>query len=111
MAHGDCLGREAAVRTGLEQCSGEIVFLRDERPGLAVDGIPKLWRAAQEHPVAADRSETPSGAKWARFSAGHTTRQAGYLMIDRRSAEPAHGPSRPAPPNFLARLRTFALGE
>ena len=33
-----------------------------------------------------------------------------YRMIDRGSHEP-HGPSRPGRPNYLSRLKEFALGE
>lgn len=109
--HGECLGREAAVRTGLEHSSGEIVFFRDESSGLAIDGVPKLWRAACEHPVAAGRSQMPDAARQTWIGAPHSAPGPGYQMIDRRTAAATVGPSRPVRPNFLSRLRHFALGE
>jgi len=62
------LGREAAIRTGLERSRGEVVVLRDGCPG-------------------------------------------GFRVIERRLRGPRHVPSRPARPNFLRRLKSFALGE
>ncbi len=111
VCHGEYLGREAAIRTGLQHSSGEIVFLRDEHSGLAIDGVPKLWRAACEHGTKTDRPDTPTDRKWARFSTRHATRRAGYQMIDRRTMENVHGLSKPIRPNFLAKLREFTLGE
>lgn len=109
--HGDCLGREAAVRTGLRHSSGDVVFVREESSGLAVDGIPRLWRAAHEHELVADRAASSSRSTWARFSAGHPARRGGYRMIDRSLMEPRHGSSRPSRPNYLAKFKDFALGE
>jgi len=34
-----------------------------------------------------------------------------YRIIDRRHLQASHGPSRPARPNYLGRLKEFALGE
>ena len=34
-----------------------------------------------------------------------------FRMIEQPAREPAHAHSRPAEPNFLRRLKTFALGE
>lgn len=109
--HGKSLGREAAIRTGVQQSSGEIIFLPDESPSPAVDGIPRLWRAADGQAVVAGRSPVAVGRKWNRISPGHQLPQAGYQMIERRTIEQTHGPSRPERPNYLARLKSFALGE
>ncbi len=64
--HGERLGRESAVRTGLRHSSGRAVLVFDET--------------------------CPSA-------------------IDRRTREKLHGPSQPARPNFLARLKDFAIEE
>ena len=111
LRHGKRLGREAAIRTGLGQSSGEIIFLPDETSGPAVDVIAKLWRAADERELLPGRSAAPTGGKWSRFSARHPAHSAGYKMIDRRTMEQIHGPSRPSRPNYLARLKGFVMGE
>jgi glycosyltransferase involved in cell wall biosynthesis len=61
--HGTAQGREAAIRTGLEQSEGDIVMLRDN--------------------------------------------QRGFFVLDRQQSRG----SRPARPNYLARLKQFAFGE
>ncbi len=35
----------------------------------------------------------------------------GFRVIERRTRQPRHFPSRPAKPNFLRKLKSFALGE
>lgn len=109
--HGRCLGREAAIRTGLQRSSGEIVFVPDESGCSPVDGIPRLWHAASRPQPVADRPPVPTTRKWTHFSPEHGIRRAGYQMIDRRTMEPPHGSSQPSRPNYLARFKDFALGE
>lgn len=111
VCHGEHLGRETAIRTGLRHSRGEIILLRNEGCGLAPDGIAKLWRAACEHQVGAEHPATPTGPAGSRFDAGRSGRGAGYQIIDRRSIEQIHTSSQPARPNYLAKLRDFALGE
>ncbi len=109
--HGMHLGHEAAIRTGLKRSCGEIIFVPDETGGSAVDGIPRLWHAANQRRRGSDYSPAPTSGKWNRFSAGHPVVQAGYRMIDRRTIEQSHGSSQPNRPNYLAKLKRFALGE
>jgi glycosyltransferase involved in cell wall biosynthesis len=109
--HGQCLGCEAAVRTGLQRSSGEIVFVRDESGGPAIDGIPQLWRAAKQPELVFNDSASPSKRKWSRFSPGHAVRRAGYQMIDRPTLERMHGLGQPTRPNYLTRMKDFALEE
>lgn len=109
--HGKCLGREAAIRTGLQRSSGEMICLPEEGCSSAVDGIARLWRSATRQGRPASRPQVAIGRKWTRFSSGHQVPPAGYQMIDRRTIEQMHGGSGPNRPNSLARLKSFALGE
>ena len=109
--HGRCRGREAAVFTGLKQSSGQIIFVPDETGSSAVDEIPRLWHAANRQQLAPGHSRVTLSHKWAQISAGHPVSQAGYRMIDRRTLERLHGSSQPNRPDYLARLKNFALGE
>ncbi|MCD4727013.1 MAG: hypothetical protein K8R46_05100, partial [Pirellulales bacterium] len=34
-----------------------------------------------------------------------------FRVVERRTRQPRHFPSRPAQPNFLRKLKSFALGE
>jgi hypothetical protein len=65
--HSTPQGREAAIRTGLQQSRGELVVLRDGKGGFSV------------------------------------------IQRRRQPSEPVH--SHPARPNYLDRLKQFALGE
>ena len=107
--HGKCLGHEAAIHEGLKRSSGEIIFVPDETGRTPVEGIPGLWYAA--HQPAAGHSLAARGPKWTRFSARHSIGQTGYRIIDRRTIDRRRGPSQPSRPNYLARLKSFALGE
>ncbi|MHC4179319.1 MAG: glycosyltransferase family 2 protein [Planctomycetota bacterium] len=109
--HGRCLGREAAIRTGLKRSSGDVIFVPDDSGSSAIDGIPRLWHEASQPHRVPDRPRVPIARKWTRFSAGHAISQAGYQMIDRQTMEELHGSSQPNRPNYLARLKNFALGE
>ncbi len=115
--HSQRMGWDSAVRTGLQQSSGEIVLLREEGSGACVDEIAKLWHAAHAEPDEdrsenEDRPEKLIRGKKTRLSAGHTTQHAGYRMIDRRLDGPTHSPSQPIRPNyFLNRIRKLAIDE
>jgi glycosyltransferase involved in cell wall biosynthesis len=65
--HGETMGEEAAIRTGLRCCTGDLVVLRDEAGG--------------------------------------------FRRIDRLDPPPTAAPSHPRRPNYLDRLKAFALGE
>jgi glycosyltransferase involved in cell wall biosynthesis len=96
--HGAHLGREAAIRSGLSHARGEVVLVRDEQ-GMAPSEIARRWRAAERGGSALDGAG-PGTAE---------PRHAGYRILRRA---PAHAPGGgPGRPNYLARLRAFALGE
>ncbi len=111
LRHGRRRGHEAAIRTGLEQSSGEMILLRDETSEMVTDGIVRLWQAAQQREIVLTRPQSPGGPKWTRLSGGHAADRAGFQMIDRQTLERLHGWGRPTRPNYLARLKGFALGE
>jgi glycosyltransferase involved in cell wall biosynthesis len=105
------LGRQAAIRAGLAHSSGELVFVPDEIDAPPVEGIRRLWHSARRHQPGP--SHLPAHPARERSGAGAEQRpaQCGYQMIDRRALERSHGLSRPSRPNYLSRLRDFALGE
>jgi len=83
LRHGQQLGREAAIRTGLNRSSGEVILLCDHATGSRNprhDGVAMKTRV-------------------------------GYHMIDRRTMERVHRGSRPGRPNYLGLIRDTALGE
>lgn len=106
--HGRQLGRNAAIRTGLEQSSGEIVFLHDDEQGSAVDGLGKLWKSACQHGARPDRDLQSPGHTWSRFSRGHETTRGGYQMFDRQAIEQLHCAGQPARPNYMGRQEDAA---
>ena len=92
--HGHRLGRDAAIRTGLEQSSGEIIFLHDDEEGSTVDGLGKLWDSACQSGAESDRA-------WSRFSRGHETTRGGYQMFERKTIEQLHRAGQPSRPNYM----------
>jgi hypothetical protein len=110
-------GREAAIRTGLEQSQGEVVLVRDEGWGTPLCGLHKLWRAILGHVVAnppARKTSAPRGLQHLAWS-GH--RRPGFRLLrrevvasDTAAAAIDSTPQRstlpgPTRPNFLARRR------
>lgn len=75
--HGQPLGRDEAIRTGLRHGAGQWVVLGDELGELSGRGRPN---------------------------------HRGLRMLDRRIVENLHE-HQPQRPNYLTRLRQFALGE
>jgi glycosyltransferase involved in cell wall biosynthesis len=111
LRHGRRLGRDAAICTGLNNSTGEIIFLRDEVAGVAVDSLARLWRSEQRRQGSTRPDSASQGDRWTRFSGGHAIGRGGYRMVDRETLERRHRSSRPAGPNYMTKLREFALGE
>ncbi len=111
--HDEHLGRDAAICSGIEQSSGDIIFVRDETCDPATHDIVRLWFQAggRQQPLVEPVSQSSSDGKWTRISAGHEIYRAGYRMIDRRAFEAASAESRPNRPNYMTRLKKFTLGE
>lgn len=104
-------GREAAVRTGLRHCRGEVVFVEEADTSPALEGIRSLWQTADEHAEVAVSAPPRTSSAASQATTGRIRRLAGYQMIDLRESRPGHHPSQPARPNFLSRLKRFALNQ
>jgi len=97
---GESSSREAAMRTGLEQSTGEVVFLQEDTAGSRIDDIHRLWRAVSED-----------------LPACRLPMQSGYRLVRRakpeQSATKADRPQtcRPAQPNYLARFKNVSLND
>lgn len=109
--HGERLGREAAIRSGLSHARGDIVLLRDDEDGMVPAEVVRWWRSAEEATAdrgsgVARRIDPPSHSNSAprRSARYRVLRRAGGRVAPPHSA----GPNRP---NYLARLKAFALGE
>ena len=119
--HGISRGSAAAVQSGLQRSSGEVICVKDERGGLPLDQVPTMWRAmdkaaAAAHPTTGRPLSGLVSARRRRALAG------GFQIIHRKaigplgeisahvcdgelSATAAACPSRPARPNFLRAAR------
>lgn len=90
--HSRRLGREAAMRTGLANTSGDLILFRDADCRVELDDLPKLWRKIHEYEVVVER--VPGGALGSlpRLPAppGHGWQGAepGLQLIWRRTLEP-----------------------
>ncbi len=111
LRHGEQRGRDSAIRTGLEHSSGEMILLRDETPSMAIDGIVKLWRAAEHHEKLLEAPKKIDDPEKSRYADRYAADRAGFQMIDRGTMEKIHARSRPSRPNYLSKLTDFALGE
>lgn len=109
LRHGVPQGRDAAISTGLRHSTGEIIVLRDETGGLGTAEIRRAWQAADEN-MPAERTAPPETRRL-RWQPRHEARRGGYQLLDRRTLEQMQGWSRPARPNYLARLRDLVLDE
>jgi glycosyltransferase involved in cell wall biosynthesis len=108
LRHGTPQGRDAAIGAGLRHSTGEVIVLRDEHGELGAAEIRRAWQAADENAVSLTAN---SDARRLRWQPPHEDRRGGYRMLDRRTLEQMQGWSRPARPNYLARLRDLVLDE
>jgi GT2 family glycosyltransferase len=114
--HGASRGTAAAVQTGFEHSSGEVICVRVDRGGLPLDQVPKMWRAMHKAAAAQDAAGGPlSGSVSARR---RPAVPGGFALIHRKAigpagqiaphfsdGEPSACPSRPGRPNFLRASR------
>ncbi len=115
--HGTPRGSAAAVQTGFQRSSGEVICVRDERGGLPLDQVPKMWRAM--HKAAATQGATGRTLSGPLPARRRPALPGGFQMIHRKAIGPlgeiaahlgdgepsAACPSRPARPNFLRAAR------
>lgn len=112
VCQGQSAGRDAAVRTGLQQSRGEVVLLHEEKGGTPMEEIVWLWRATSPKgrfflpPQTGHSSVTPGTAFAARAA-----KRRGYRMLDRKILDEPAPASRPVRPNYLAKLKEFAFSE
>ncbi len=157
-------GRAEAIRSGLAEACGEAIFFQDARCSLAIDELPKLWKAASRHeivvgcgrdragvsgPVGGGSAKAPGnfqivgravlrriapalndeerlcellarlGLPWHEISVRDRGRDRELWRGEAQSAQasparadrPETRSGRPKRPNYLERLREFALGE
>jgi hypothetical protein len=146
--HSQRRGLGQAIRTGLAQTDGEMVFVHDTHPDMEPADLPKLWQQGFDREVLlARRLATPRGRHrdaWLMrlfaFAASSgpaplAERHSGFHMFPRESLEelrdaaiaasqapavskkltradrPIDPASSLARPNFLGRLKRFALEE
>ena len=110
IAHAAQLGREEAIRSGLRQTRGEVVLVREETGGMAPDEIARWWRAAEHHEPLSTEGARPSTWRSVHAAAPSGPARPGYRVFRRTHSAPPMA-SRPGRPNYLARLKSFALGE
>ena len=110
VSHGEPLGQAAALQSGLQCSSGEIVFLQDAERGLDVDQIDKLRRAV----AARDQTISRPSRLASRLDAGVARRgtdDLAPLAPSPRTDSPQSVPGKPKRPNYLTKIRDFAWGE
>ena len=115
--HAVHLGRAAAIGSGLDRSKGEIILVVDGDRRLPIERIQGRWQAMEEggrvpwEPAAPAESKRSGANRW---DAGSDV---GFQMFHRRAAvcpasdRPASGSGRLKRPNYLSRLKDFALGE
>ncbi|MEN6498480.1 MAG: glycosyltransferase [Thermoguttaceae bacterium] len=116
-------GRLASLRTGLQKSTGDVILLHDEGSGLSIKEVQTRWHVMRESALArrpSDAASRNASSLWP-----ETPTEESYQMIDRQAMRvildqadtptgreySAGGASRPRRPNYMARLREFALGE
>lgn len=123
VCRGRQMGRDAVIRQALDGVCGEVVLLWDAAGGVPIDGVHQLW-----HSAAGQSSVTSpvyqGGMRRLLHRAASLSGQGGYRLMERSAmappkpadarsrpwwVEPAQ--SQPRIPNFLARLKRFALEE
>lgn len=106
VSHSHPRGQRAALQSALRHSQGQTILLYDEAGELSLDELMRCWRAASarqslpEPPQSNTQSRQPACAPRSRFR-----------LTDRRSLEQAAACARPKRPNYLARIKAFALGE
>jgi glycosyltransferase involved in cell wall biosynthesis len=123
--HPVSLGIEESIQTGIDHTEGEIVLVGDQQHGMPADDLLKLWHmrlddasASLRRPAAAtiaDRLKawTPTSRGGSRnVSTLHVIQREAdeSLRIDRISTRRAET-RQPSRPNFLSKIKAFALGE
>ena len=86
--HGDRQGRAAALRSGVEQSEGDVLFVADDDCGLPMAEVAELWKAIDTHQVVLGRAVMPDEPK---SPAEKRAGKGGFQMIYREASEPLCG--------------------
>jgi glycosyltransferase involved in cell wall biosynthesis len=86
--HSVSRGRVAAIATGIERSTGEMLLLADEDCGLALDELGRLWQALEDHPLVLARPAPMASTEWI---APIPSRPGGLVMGHRESLQPLAG--------------------
>ncbi len=81
-------GRLAAIATGLEHSSGEILLLQDADCTVASDEICRMWQAIDAHEVVLGRPMQPIHWRWNCARSVGPENRGGFLMFHRRATDP-----------------------
>lgn len=111
LRHGESIGREAAIRIGLQQSDGQIVLVYGEAGGVAVDGIARLWRTAAAGSPIGPPTVLPGPHGRHPPAEESAAERRGFRIIDRRANQRPPRASGPTRPNYLSRLRDFVAEE
>jgi len=113
---GNLSSREAAIRTGLARSTGEIVMLGEDSSGFRIDEIHRVWQSIKSQQAAATAVRSPALQRLPTS----VTQSKGVRVIQKRGPagrtsesllHSENGSTPPKRPNYLRRLRDFALGE
>jgi glycosyltransferase involved in cell wall biosynthesis len=106
------IGRQAAIRSGVEQSRGDVVLVHEEKGGTPMEEIARMWRAntPKDRFFLPPQSGHGKGANGP-FSSSSTEKRRGFRLVDRRVQEQTRDPMGPIMPNYVTRLKDFAFGD
>lgn len=106
------IGRQAAIRSGIEQSRGDVVLIHEEKGGTPMEEIARLWRASTPKGRFFMPPQTGHGkGNESSLSSSATVKRRGFRMLDRKSPEKSASSPGPVMPNYLTRLKDFAFGD
>jgi glycosyltransferase involved in cell wall biosynthesis len=122
--HPISLGRNEAIQTGLVHTEGDIVLVGDTQYGLSSDDVVKLWRLRNDDDVMVARKPPRSSnmkrpvlgrlLSWTKSRSTGSGHSPEVQFIRRSALEQFRVDELSAPmarPNFMSRVKAFALGE
>ncbi len=104
--HGRPRGHHAALESALRHSRGHTILLYDAAGDLGLDELTRRWRDADAVQRLPEPAQGDCGA-----SDPSCSSRSRFRMTDRCSLEQAAACPRPKRPNYLARIKAFALGE
>jgi len=86
--HGDRRGRSAALKSGVEQSEGDVLFVADDDCRLPMAKVAGLWKAIDSHQVVLGRAVMPDEPKSPPEESADEASQGGFQMLCREATEP-----------------------